>query len=394
MLVTVLCVSLVPVFGTEEVRTEQTGIVSEQTPTRVILYAEEQVDNLLGTALEMPELVGLDKNKNINFRLGNPFRIYNLEGQADETYFFPILEGDDIVLMLSVMKTGQELSACISKSLVDELQTLKSSLTDSPYILYSNGNKLYAENKANKTVLKVNNFDSQNEEVISSENLSYDKKINQLIGNEKNVVRFDESIRKIKIDSRNMTTKSIYNTKASSGGIGRLSSNPFLINNSFNKVLNTNGCHVNQRDKNGKKRGLCWAACVATSVRYYKGVANVYAYTIADKMNVNYDDGAGISTMKSALSTYGMSYTAKADTVSFSTLKNQIGNKRCVIICGANAKVGGHAVTMFGYADSTSKTISLWDSNDESVIVSTYISSSAFNFTSGGQSFTWIKTVY
>ena len=176
-------------------------------------------------------------------------------------------------------------------------------------------------------------------------------------------------------------------------GIGANAANPFKVDTDVAKTLNTDGCTALQQDKNGRERGLCWAATVATMVNYRSGKRMLESYTIADEMNINYDSGGTMYDMTRALSNYGYSYGTSNQQLSMDSVVSYINDKQPLGLC-AYSSAGGHAVTIVGYSnESNNKTLTIWNSGNHQMQTCTY-QSSGTSFTYGGYRFTWYSTVY
>ena len=99
---------------------------------------------------------------------------------------------------------------------------------------------------------------------------------------------------------------------------------------SINAVSNDSKQCVLYNKKGQGNYGLCWAASVATICNYLNG-SNITAKNVADKMNIGYDEGAGLYDAQRAMSAYGVIYNnfnySTVYPMSWSALKTDIGDK-------------------------------------------------------------------
>lgn len=413
LLLSVIISSFVPALAKESTNYSENGtlkvintmeaselkIKSLDVPDFVKQYSESIVSSLLANIVNNEDMFDVVINDYKDLVLGQPYTIisYDTYDSFNNTYYFPIIENGTIKLILSVTNDDGNCNATLSKDLADELNSLAINATEAPYILYTQNGRLYAENDQNRVLIndiKLNGETSK----FKSEDVPYQTKVSELktvdiltinndlldMGN-KALILTDE------LESSNILQKD-YSTFA--GGIGRYATNPLFINTSTAKLLNTTSVLVNQQDKNGVERNLCWAAVVATIVRYNNGVDNVHAYTVADKMGIGYDTEAGIETMVSALSEYNITYQYDLDRISFSKLQSIIANLRPIVLGGVTSFYAGHAVTIIGYSTNTgTNTFTFWNSGTRSSQICTYGNGKP-SFSYNGYTYYWDLSAY
>lgn len=120
-------------------------------------------------------------------------------------------------------------------------------------------------------------------------------------------------------------------------------------------------------------------------------------------MNVGYFEGAEISVVASALNKFGsQSYTSANNTISFSSLQSNIGNKKGMVAgCYAyySNTLHGHAVLIAGY-HSTENNIMYYNPGTDTLGASSVITNNSttspisFVFTYNGYSYRWYYTAY
>lgn len=330
----------VPIYAADSNDSESLEIKSLDVPQEAISYAKSIAPTMLSSVVGNQELYGVSINNYDNVSLGEPYTIMSFDEEDSDIYYFPVLEDDEIKLILSVYEISGEWNATISEDIAEQLNDLEDG-SDKEYILYYDNGTTYAqsENKTEEIFADESMSDSDN--TINSD-LSYEDKLNEY--EEQNGSDLDEAKTTEQLDGTSnigedavsesltsdsaMLDESTIDTASTSFGIiltsssnstssglsnlslnqsssnytassnfiltssiGAKASNPFLVKTSTSKILNTSGCLVNQRDSSGKSRGMCWAASVATIVRYMKGNSYLTAYNVCDKMGIDYDKG-------------------------------------------------------------------------------------------------------
>lgn len=158
---------------------------------------------------------------------------------------------------------------------------------------------------------------------------------------------------------------------------------------------------VDQR-VDGTQYGLCWAATVASIVRFEKPseYGNLTAKDVADYMGIDYDEGGTNSESKKALAHYlGDPYVPTIKGVlSQSDIKTVIDNVDPAFMQGRRSKgflsYEYHAVAMFGYDFTSSYTrIKIMDPAYECYKWCSMDSDEDWTFAFGSYTYTWIKTI-
>ena len=158
---------------------------------------------------------------------------------------------------------------------------------------------------------------------------------------------------------------------------------------------------VNQ-NVDGKQYGLCWAATVASMVRFEKPTLypDLTAQDVADYMGIGYDDGGTNSESKQALEhylsgSYVPTITGVLTQAQIQTVINNIDPAylQCRRPDGF-LSYKYHAVAMFGYDFTSDYTrIQIMDPAYECYKWCTMDSSENWTFAFGSYTYTWIKTI-
>jgi hypothetical protein len=255
---------------------------------------------------------------------------------------------------------------------------------------------VYAENKTEKILIQ------DVKEINTTQNvLSYSQKINSITNKGKSELEYADVCDALK-DTENIGTEALNKAESvnktsiqkEAGGIGAKSDTPFLIDDPTEKLLNVNYCLVLQQDPDGIERGLCWAASVATIVRYMQGNPYLMAYNVADMMGIDYDIGANIYQMSDALFRYGLNFNVFNSQLNWNQVVSNINNKRpasMVLFTTINGERSGHAVTLIGYS-SDSMALVYWNSGNHCIQISTHSFTTYIPY--GGYSWLWENSLY
>ncbi|HCA70571.1 MAG TPA: hypothetical protein DEP17_09365 [Lachnospiraceae bacterium] len=383
-------------------------IESLTVPNDAQIYAENIASEMVSNVSLNPSFYGVDAADFSEWMLGNPYTIFSADNNIvnnNDVYYFPILDGDEIKVILSVYKVNGEWSATISKDNSDELNELAQLNDNNVYMLYTSEGKLYAENKNHKKIIEEvkieianKNSTSDIEEFI---NKSFEKKHNLIKekfgSNLSDVNIIDVTTNNINVGSKlkEKSTQLSYG-KDSSGLISSLSYTPAVITMTNGYACDMTGCLVPQTDSSGTYQGLCWAACTASIVNYrLYGTKQYYAYNIADYEGIGYSTGASLSKSVSSLKDFGVSgYGASTTQATYSTVKTNIQNGYPLILRATSSASAGHQVVLLGYNIGTlSNTITFYNPGTDNGGTSTY-NSAGTTFTYAGYTWTWVGTGY
>ncbi|RDU23490.1 papain-like cysteine protease family protein [Anaerosacchariphilus polymeriproducens] len=415
MLVT--CLTLSPnraALAAENNNAEGLKILTYEIPQEAKSYAYEIAPTLLSNVVDNQKLYDVTIDRFEDLTLGEPYTIANFKDNAadKEVFYFPVLENDQVKLILSVTKSSGEWDATLGEDIAEELNDIDSS---KEYILYYDDGTTYAETEDGKTELFTDTLMKEKDTAVA-ENMSFEEKVEKC--EEKNGEDLavsepakeelaDDEIGEQAIEKSNNYEGMViddFNTdsallakkkvKLPHADVGAFAPNPFSVFNETTKLLNTDECLVNQQDSNGQERGMCWAATVASIVRYMRGNNTLTAQEVCDFMGIDYDLGATIEEMQDALSKYGLSFKIKYHHSTWNEITQNIPNKKPIGIA-AYSNLGGHAVTLIGYSEKDKKTITLWNSGNQKVQTSTFKSDSAdVTFIYGSAKWYWDSSLY
>lgn len=341
-------------------------------PTDATIYAQQHYKELVEAVKMHNEDYNVQEIQYNDVSLGIPFVIYELDTEVqDEIYYYPILGTDgNIILLMCVIGTTEGWNLSASEEWVNELNKIGGIKSD--LVFYKLGENLWAED------------DKDIYEIIGDKNLFAEYSVSRGYLEEKEKYSKENTIfKKTDINKITITSKNRKDTYTPAFSSSTTSSKICSLYNS----------------KGQGNYGLCWAATVATICNYRKGT-NLSASTIADGMNIGYDDGANIYEAQQALKNNGVQYNSvygNSNTkMPWSVLKANIDNKYPIYV-SAKATNSGHAVTAYGYTIAAGmKYIVLWNSGinggkGSPITVSFYEDGTSFSY--NNTTYTWTYSV-
>ncbi len=385
-------------------------VCSEFVPQEAYAYAEKIAPDLLANVVGQEALYDVQFDSYDNIQIGEPYTIYTeSDNEEDEIFYFPIVQNEKVIMILSVYKDFDGWTASLSKGIAEELNQINSQ-AQTAIVYYDNGT-VYCANENKK--IKAEHSNVLQDQACG--NLDYkiiikeEKKRNHVHdvldeNTELNNIepQSEKNIQKdlvYPIDNASVGKASISLSKSSTP-TGYYASNPLMINIATAKSLNTVGCLCTQRDSSGKERGMCWAASVASIVRYRKGNRSLTAQKVCKSMNIGLDKGGTIFEAQNALSKYGLKYTFKGSQLSYNAIKNSISNKWSIymsckyMVNGVEKR--GHAVTIIGYGKNVSsgkESIYLWNSGSRQIQTVVY-NPKGTTFSYISKKWTWKYSLY
>ena len=368
LFIIVICNSV----GVKTVYTVQSEESSE-IPDEVLSYADRIYQDLAMSVDRSEELYDVSLGTVEHLELGKPFVIYdvNRKDTSSNIYYFPVIENETIVLELAVYPINGSYCASMSKGMADQLEKADY-LNNDEMIFYYTRDAIFCETESDihRMVRNDNPLTDIKEEELQNYNvfqeLSYDEKKN-IIDNEKKQI------------------KTVQKT-IEQWGEEKETANGFSQKDTYGVKLNMNNCTVSQYNYN-----TCWAASVATAVRYITGNRTVTATAVCDKMGIDYMTGGSISEKQTALRLYGINYTKLVyKQLSFDEVKVNITQQSPILISAfGNATGGGHSLTITGYTTyGAVKQIQVWNSATGEYQTTVY-NESGSGFPMNGQSYIW-----
>lgn len=350
----------------------------------------ENFGNLLASVIERSEQYGIGNSDFSNFGILQPISIIDLSDDAgvatsDNVIHLPVVDDmGNIVLVFDIITTENGVTCTLGADFALLLNTVKQN-GGTTAALYQDGYSIYA-------VTDIGVFVQNGQNV----KLADEQQANMLV-----------SI-PVTVDAET----SAYSLYSVNSEYTQLASTALTI------AMENNGIAPAETAVTGSKSlsnypivgqyvgdtqyGLCWAATVASIVRFEKSstYGSLTAQNVADYMKIGYDDGGTNSEAKEALAYYlGSSYSpaVKSSVLTQSAIKSLIdGTDPAYMQCRRPNGILSykyHAVALIGYNfTSSSVQIEIMDPAYECYKDCTY-SDGNWTFAFGSYTYTWIKTV-
>ncbi len=360
-------------------------IESLMVPAEAVTYANNIASPLISNGLSNVEKFCPNADIDQEWAIGTPFTIFAMDSTSsaiNNTYYFPIINNNEVKLVLSVIKNGDDWNASVSSDLADQLNALYTD--DNSYVLYTYDGKLYAENKNLKKVLHDdrNSFGS----LDSFNKKTFQGRINEI---DKKYQNYETSVSDISDVTTDLGTIAVtYTPSVTVTTDGDTTAGSLIYNSTIT--------FVTQQDSTGTYRGMCWAACVANTYRYMKGNSTLTAAQVCDTMGIGYDAGATMAQIYQALVQYSITgYSVKSTQITFAKIESNINNAKPVIMVSTSG-TNAHATLLMAYIENDpafNKNLIAFHNPGTGTFVSSTYSSTGTTYTYGGYTWTWAGTV-
>lgn len=280
-------------------------------PKNVIRYAKNNYLSILETSCEFDHSLSIDISA---CHIEEPI-VFTEEGNTDEIYRFPIVEGDKVVFLVTISNTDKGYTISGSTEYVDIINK-SNNLEDKGLFFFRNG------------LLQSVDIDEPN----------YVLKVDETVNYIENFEKTDTDLvvdREIKDEAY---TPTIYR--------------------------NSDGTSVSCNLYNPVYQGslpICWAASAATVANYRLG-SNFSGENMCNAANKGLVGGS-ISDTQRALDYVGIKYNAIYEKIDLPNIKININNKYPFIM-SMKASDSGHQVTCYGYRKTSNgnHNLILWNS--------------------------------
>lgn len=351
-------------------------------------FIEEDFGDLFDIVINNPTDYGIqdciDDFSVEDFHILNPVEFNKVGNQltknsSEKIYHFPVMIKDKISLIYDVIESNNGYTSTLGSDFSPLMNLLVHS-NEKYADFYQDNYNLYA--------LAANNIYQQKGNVISVCDMNYNNFLKKTKNQSNDVKSYsfeynkkytELAIKSVKEQSKNTVT---YSTAVT--GTKNLSNYP-KVNQSIGS----------------KEYGMCWAATVASMVRFEKPKTypTLTAQNVCDYMKIGYDDGGTNGEAKKALEHYlGSPYVPTEKSVlSTNDIYTVINNlDPAYMQCKSKTgflKYNYHAVALTGYSFTSEKTtIRIMDPAYECFKTCTY-KDGDWTFAFGDLSYTWIKTI-
>ena len=300
--------------------------------------------------------------------IGSSFRFSSFDKSGNlysnkQTLYFPVYNGDTIIAILSMSKYNNDICISIGTDFASSLDKILG--VKNKVVLFDDNHTLYAVNESNESIMLASDSSIMSSSAILLN--TYSK-----IMTDDNIVYREARAERTQVMS--VSIKAVPTSK-------------YLTNYSI----------VGQKI-NGTQYGICWAASIASMVRFEKPsiYGTLTAKDVCDAIGHSYS-GATWTEIMSAMNYYFTSPyipTQLNYVLSSTSIKTVINNNDPALM--GNVLVGGsdaHHTALCGYVSGYSSfSIRLMDPAYECFKLSTQ-SSSGFTFPFGSSTYKWDKTV-
>lgn len=353
-------------------------------------------DNFGSLALEIidnAEIYEIENTDFSNIEILNEIVINNMNFQSSysvnqtkdnyEVTNLPVVIDGKIELILSIMKTDEGYNATLGRDFAPLLNEVQLN-GDNEVSIVQDGFTLYAvtPNKAYKQIgSTVIDIAEENESTYSLNGNTFSaNEINFANYNTSDLYTINHSYTQAALESLTSENNSIqpYSNPVSPTGTKYLSNYPI----------------VHQRIGD-KQYGMCWAATVASIVRFEGKSSTLTAQQVCNRMGIGYNAGGTLENARAALASYLSSPyvpTIVNSTLSYSNIMTVIDNVDPAYMSCKNGD-SGHAVALVGYNfTSSKKEIRIMDPAYECIKICTH-SGLKWTFPFGKEKYTWKYTV-
>ncbi len=328
--------------------------ITDKIPKDATQFVLQNYKDVIDVVKEHINQFNIEADSLNDIRLGKPYIIYNLDNEKqDEIYYYPVLKGDTVVLVINVMGTTDGWTLSASEDMTSELSNINYSTED--YLFYQSDNNIIAENTSKSE--KMTGKDNQ--ACRDFEAIDYSKKIELVSKRMDNLIKTDAP----QIDSN----------------VEHLEKGNLTLSN----------------PQGQGSYGMCWAASVATIVNFVFAStnSNVTAKDVCAKEGIGWNDGATIQQKRQALYDYKIWYNSLAyRQCTWSEVTTAITNHTPIAVSSATSDSSSwHAVTVYGYSmPSTTSYITLWNSGINNGAGGTQV----VEYSSTGSHFAYNNTTY
>lgn len=306
-----------------------------------------------------------------NYYIGTPFVIYApTEYNWNSVYYYPLINDEKIVLLISLINTNYGWSISASEEMVDELNLINYG-KDTSWLFLLQDNYVVAKSPTDeRTIIEICNENENWIQALTSVNsLTYSDYVD-LISNSMNDIKI------FNVDD--------VSEISNNADIAESYSPSYSTSTDTSKVCSL----YNAKKQQGS---TCWAASVATIVNYRQGT-NYTDYDVCDRIGVGYE-GANIDTKLEALKAYDLNYRKSNSQSSWNSIVLNISSKY-PLAASTFSGDSGHSVKVYGYRTiGATDYIVLWNSGTGSTQIATYKSSGS-TYTYNSKTWTWTKTLF
>lgn len=359
-------------------------------------YIPEEVTQYFNQIYDSAIAVGNDcglidkKIPKMNLTVGKPFKIFELNGDDKDIWYYPIYSGTEIIILITIGLIDNSLNYSLTQEFVEQLNQIS---YNSDILFFKDNDVIYSIDKENN-IYSISYGELKKIDI----NKNYSELIKHIV---LNYPMSSMSVNPIKTEEKIPSPLSL------KGGT--------VVDIDEGKECLMTDCFVKQYNY-----GICWAASIATILRYldteylYSSLnAFDVAYTLANYEDIPTDNpndkssiwqrGATDDEAQFVLAIYGIYYSTLSKPLSYSETKNAIDNGYPVYMHSralydsnndSIAEWHRHATVIYGYySRERNQYYKMWNpGNGTSQAVRYNINGNAVYFYNN-QNFEWYSTV-
>lgn len=324
------------------------------------LYVKNNCDEIIYVTRELADCFDCTKSQWDSLSIGESYVVHKKgEDTQGEIYYYPLINGEDIVLVLSVFHTTDGWSYSFSEDMVSQLNYIDFENNQENYVFYYEENQLIIESEDG-----VVEFPEEETAVATFDNFA-------LLPARRNA-------------------RVIYSSGTALEPLTRMLGYypSFKINESTYKE-----CKLKNPQGQGNY-GRCWAAMCATMLNYEFGTP-LTAASICDYKGIGYNEGGSVYTIGETLVELGLDRCIYIGQLPWGDIVTEISNKRPVGVYGiSETGEDAHTVTVVGYRRIINYYyVIMWNSALNSGQGSTQVviyDENGTSFISGSLKFEWV----
>lgn len=358
---------------------ENGKIVQVQTPDMVDKYFHSIYEN----AIEMGKQCKLisESIKSEELEAGENFIIFNIDKENSNIWYYPIYYNSQAIIIIAIGYMDNEFNFSLTQEFVESLNKIN---YNSDMIIFKENEDIYIINQEN-CIYKI----SDGETIQVSLDINYTDLLLNVVNNYE-LTEIEEDVKKTEITQNSRLRAKGGSIKDITGG----------------KECIMTDCFVRQYEYN-----ICWAACIATTLRYLKTEymnTKINAIDVAKEWadyndDIEWNKGIYYKDALIVYALYGIYYSAVDRQLSFTEIRNEINNgypiyMRLVSYYDNNndgvVDYNGHITLLYGYYSKDQyKYFKIWNPGNASTLTATYNLAGDINIFYNNNYFKWTSSL-
>lgn len=368
---TILC--NVQLYYADDNIMENVKIAQGQTPERVEEYFYSIYENAIEIGIQC-KLIDESIN-NEELEAGENFIIFNVDKESSNIWYYPIYYNSQVIIIIAIVYMDNELNFSLTQEFVESLNSIN---YNSDMIIFKENEDIFVINQEN-CIYKIS--DGETNQV--SLDINYTDLLLNVVNNYE-LTEIEEDVKKTEITQNSRLRAKGGSIKDITGG----------------KECIMTDCFVRQYEYN-----ICWAACIATTLRYLKTEymnIKINAIDVAKEWADYNDDtewnkGANDNDVHVVYALYGVYYSIVNRALNYTEIKNEIDNGYPIYMHSSayyKNEWHGHATLLYGYYSKDQyKYFKIWNPGNASTLTATYNLAGDINIFYNNNYFKWTSSL-